>query len=122
MLELVILGITNIVTLVAAGALVVSARRDVRAERAYGHAVETNLLEQKRLREDQLLNRIQAPAQAIAQATVENAERYAKDYPQPYIGAFDDEGAAEYERERARIETETRKLVEQYDAPAEAAA
>lgn len=54
-----------------------------------------------------LLNRIQAPKQALAQALTKDAAPL-----QPaHISPFDDEALAEYEAERDRLTRETEELI-----------
>lgn len=54
-----------------------------------------------------LLNRIQAPQQTVAQSLTAAAGPL-----QPvHISSFDDEAVAEYEEERGRLARETRELV-----------
>jgi hypothetical protein len=65
---------------------------------------ERDILERAREREDQLLNRIQAPQIAVAQSLPHSDEP-------GYISSFDDEALADYERERQRLVADTAELV-----------
>lgn len=103
-----ILIATNLITLALLLAAVATARRDVRAERARGD----ELLRAARSREDQLLNRIQAPSAASAQSMTEQVGPLEP----AHISAFDDGALAEYEQNRRKLEVDTRALIEEYEA------
>ena len=70
-------------------------------------ALVVYLVRQHGVERSELLNRIQAPQQSVAQALTEKAGPL-----QPaHISPFDDEAMAEYENERDRQMRETQELV-----------
>jgi hypothetical protein len=94
----------NIITLALLVLLHRSSRRELAVER-----------DAARSREDQLLNRIQAPQQAAIQSMTKQAGPLEPGH----VSAFDDEAMAEYESRRSQLMVDTRALIEQYDSSLE---
>jgi hypothetical protein len=69
---------------------------------------ERERAEAQRQREDELINRIQAPQVAVAQSLASDSHEV------PFVSSSDDEAAAKWERERQTLEQDTRAFIEEF--------
>jgi hypothetical protein len=110
MVDVIVLAVTNLVTLAMLVGLSRVSRQEIRYERERAADREDLLYEQKREREDQLLNRIQAPQPAVSQSLTQLGD-VDTSVPVYISSSADDEQWEDYEDQKRQLEVSTRDLI-----------